>query len=780
MSSRIALVLVSLAIAGCTVLAVRSIDERYGPAAVRDRIAPPSDATSYERTAQPIFERRCLVCHACYDAPCQLKMERFAGIDRGATTAQVYDAARLLEAPMTRLGEDAQTTAQWRDKGFFPVLNERKQTPSTNLDASVLYRMLMLKAQNPLPRGVLPSNVFDFSIDRQATCPALESMSAFEKQHPQWGMPFGLPALSPLELFTVKRWLANGAKANGPPPLSQTYVDAVARWEAFLNDDAPKSQLMSRYIYEHLFLGDLYFDEIGTAEHFHLVRSTTPPGQPIDIIASRRPYDDPGVPRPYYRLQRSTEALVSKTHMAYALNARRMQRWEELFLRPDYVVDELPSYKTPDASNPFVTFRAIPVKSRYQFMIDEAQYTIMGFIKGPVCRGQIALNVIEDNFWVWFIDPDVEAVTHDGEFLAKQAKNLTLPAALGSNNLRLLQWVRYSKMEEDWLEANAKHNRATYPNGHKLTLDLIWNGDGVNSNAALTIFRHFDSATVVRGLVGPEPKTAWVIDYPLLERIHYLLVAGYDVYGNAGLQLFSRLYMDFLRIGGEFNFLYFLPPDARNAAVHYWYRGAEKTIAKYLDDYQVLFGQATGIAYTGADPQHELYEHLKERIGPALATHYDLDRAKLPDDLAREIRRLDGAKGLPVSWLPELSIVRFETSAGWRTLTIVHNDGHSNVATMFDEDDRRRPQEDTLSVVPGYLGAYPNAFFEVRRGEAQAFVDAIENLSGDADFGRLMDRFGVRRSDPAFWNYSDAVFSEVEALDYADRGVLDYSRIENR
>ena len=149
------------------------------------------------------------------------------------------------------------------------------------------------------------------------------------------------------------------------------------------------------------------------------------------------------------------------------------------------------------------------------------------------------------------------------------------------------------------------------------------------------MFRHFDSATVVKGLVGDDPKTAWVIDYPLLERIHYLLVAGYDVYGNAGLQLFSRLYMDFLRIGGEFNFLYFLPPDARTAAIDNWYRGAEDNIAGYLAEYQQLFAQATGIAYAGGDPKAELYAHLKARVGPALSHHYDLDRAALPTVVAR-------------------------------------------------------------------------------------------------------------------------------------------------
>ncbi len=67
-----------------------------------------------------------------------------------------------------------------------------------------------------------------------------------------------------------------------------------------------------------------------------------------------------------------------------------------------------------------------------------------------MCRGQIALDVIEDQFWVWFIDPDVEATTHDGEFLATHLTELQLPASEGSNNLRLLHWTHYSKIEKKY------------------------------------------------------------------------------------------------------------------------------------------------------------------------------------------------------------------------------------------------------------------------------------------------------------------------------------------
>ena len=62
--------------------------------------------------------------------------------------------------------------------------------------------------------------------------------------------------------------------------------------------------------------------------------------------------------------------------------------------------------------------------------------------------------------------------------------------------------------------------------------------------AALNIFRSFDNASVVKCLIGSRPKTGWVMDYPLFERIYCLLVTGCDVYGNSGHQLNSHLYMD--------------------------------------------------------------------------------------------------------------------------------------------------------------------------------------------------------------------------------------------
>lgn len=85
-----------------------------------------------------MLDKRCVVCHACYDAPCQLKLTSPEGIDRGASKALVYQGARLRATAPTRLYEDAVSTGEWREHGFYPVLNERLQRADANIEAGVM------------------------------------------------------------------------------------------------------------------------------------------------------------------------------------------------------------------------------------------------------------------------------------------------------------------------------------------------------------------------------------------------------------------------------------------------------------------------------------------------------------------------------------------------------------------------------------------------------------------------------------------------------------------
>jgi len=773
-----------LVLVGCATLSRDSFDQRFGkpdPNRYDQPVPPVPGGVSWRADVQPILQRRCVVCHGCYDAPCQLKLGAWEGVARGGSSELVYDATRLSEAAPSRLFVDAQLPSQWRERGFFPVLNERSPTPEAQLAGSLLYQSLLLKQQHPLPAGPVLGEGFDFALDRAQSCPRVEQFEAYARKSPLAGMPYGLPGLSAHETETVARWLQAGAPDEGDLPLTVVQHQQLQQWEAFLNGASNKERLMSRYLFEHLFLGYLHFEADATHRAFRLVRSSTPPGEPLQIIASRRPYDDPGVARFWYRLVPEREVILAKTHMPYGLSPARMAKYRDWFLGPEVQVGALPSYAVEVASNPFETFRELPIAARYRFLLDEAQFFIMNFIKGPVCRGQMAVDVIEDQFWVVFVDPKANTEAIQGEVLLRQAEQLTLPAETGSDSGLLVPWLKMAREQRSFLQTKSQMLQKSFADGQaQLDLSLIWDGEGRNRNAALTIFRHFDSASVVQGFVGAPPKTAWVINYPLFERIFYLLVSGYDVYGNVGHQLNSRLYMDFMRMEGEFNFLVFLPQRVRESTALFWYRGATGEAREYVYGKNAYLDVESAVLFRSDDPQRELYQLLGRRLAPVLDQRFDL--AGVDDARLRaELQSLAAVKGASLSWLPEMSVLRIDGLAGGpRHFTLLRNTAHANVAHLARETSELLPDENTLTVVPGFIGAYPNAIYRSRVGELPALRAAVAGLASEADYRKLADRFAVRRTDPQFWAASDALHDAYGAWAPLEAGQFDYNRLQNR
>lgn len=790
--SRFTLIILFVVLSGCAavVVTVSHYDELYGPAQVQDRRATEMSAaaSTYLTEIQPMLDKRCVVCHGCYDAPCQLKLTSPEGIDRGLTKALVHSGARILAVPPTRLYEDATTTQQWRDKGFTPVLNEREQTIPANLQASVLYRSLLLKRANPLPGSKILPDTFDFSLNREQQCVNIEEFDDYELQHAESGMPYGLPQLSQAEFALLEQWVGKGAKTSAKPELGKQYKTRIARWENWFNQDSNKGQLVSRYIYEHLFLSHLYFTDLPDV-YFKLVRSKTPPGQPIEIIATRRPYEDPAVDRVYYRFMREQETILAKTHLPYSLNAARMATFDTLFYKPEYTVETLPGYQVEVAANPFVTFAAIPAGSRYKFLLQEAQNTIMNFIKGPVCRGQIALNVIDDHFWVFFATGQAQRGLNRDNFLTKQKQHLRLPAESESNAGVLVNWYKYSQAQKKYLQAKQQKLEQMLSSGALLDLGLVWNGENLtassqepsgNDNAALTVFRHFDSASVVKGLIGQEPKTAWLIDYPLLERIHYLLVAGFDIFGNVGHQLNTRLYMDFLRMESELNFLNLLPDDSRQKERDFWYRNEGISLQEYLEDDAYHFTRPTDIKYTSQDHKSELFGMLQQHLAKVLPSQYGLNQPGIPQQEASLMQQLMTLIGTPINQLPEVSVLLVRDGKDKRVYTLLKNVAHSNMSSLLNEASNLLPEEDTLTVVSGILGDYPSVYLNVNANQLTEFVRSLAEMKTEQDYAQWLDIYGVRRTDPGFWSHSDTI-QQLNAQQQPIRaGLLDYNRLENR
>ena len=792
-------------ISGCTtvyqtVQQSPDFEALYGPSQPKQRTLAADTtlakgAISYHKDIKPILDTRCVACHACYDAPCQLKLGSTQGLDRGATKLVVY-SPRLDDAQPTRLFIDATTTEGWREKEFYPVLNERANTAQANINNSLLAKLLLLKRDNPLPESGKLAKSFDLSLNRKLSCPTVAEFSGFRQEHPDWGMPYAMPGLTLKQEYTVMEWLQEGAKFDPNPPLSDQAVKAVAQWERFFNRSTLKQQLVSRYIYEHLFIGHIHFQGHPNDEFYRLIRSTTPPGQAVNEIATVLPYNDPDVAEFYYRLRPVEEVIVEKTHFVYELSKDKMQRYDELFFQPEYSVTMLPSYQDEISANPFKAFIEIPRVSRYQFLLDDSQYFVSGFIKGPVCRGQVALNVIRDRFWIAFMNPG-GAKNQPGkakeinEFVANQENILSMPGSVG-DKLGLFGYKKYDALAEEYLKNKDAFANQLIEEFGGFRMDDLWDGNGNNQNAALTVFRHVDSATVVKGLVGDTPLTAWVLDYALFERIHYLLVAGFDVYSSVGRQLAARTYMDFLRMDGENVFLRFMPADQRKKIHNSWYKGITGKFADFLNTPYYSAGYATGMNYRTTDYKQEFFNQLRQRLGKAAGVKDNINECvqevcvskgatPLQQDVDMTMRSLAKLKGRELDILPEMSLLRVKSSQEYSDLvyTLLLNKALKNVAFMTGEGLRREPKLDTLTVFPGFIGSYPNYFFHVEQDQLAAFIDAIKHARSSEDKEAFYRQYGIRRTNPEIWQYVDWFNAEHRKYRGLRAGLFDLNRYHN-
>ncbi len=727
-----------------------------------------------------LIERRCAVCHSCYDSPCQFRMTSVEGILRGASKEPVYNPSRMNDAPLTRLGVDASSTEEWRRLDFFSVTPQDEATDPAN---SILWRMLALGRRHPLAANApLPKGV-DLDVTRKLSCPAPKEFDRYARDNPFGGMPYGMAPLNDDEWKTLSAWVSAGAPLGDLDKDYDPVVDdQIALWEEFLNDPAPKSRLITRYLYEHLFLAHLYFAGAEQGPFYQLVRSLTPPGQPTKVIATRRPYDDPGADAFYYRFERIKDTIVHKTHMTYGLGPARLTRWKELFFSDDWSAPtQPPSYEPSVASNPFVVFAGIPADARYRFLLDDPEYFIRTFIRGPVCSGQVAVNVIEDRFWVMFLDPASDLSITDPAYLKGAAPYLGLPAEHASGPLleRLVPvYLDHHRRYEDF---RRKRYDDADPERLGPSIDAVWKGPSITGAPILTVFRHFDNASVITGFSGDIPETAWVIDFPTLERIYYNLVAGFDVFGSVEHQVGTRLYMDFLRMESEDLFLSFLPAGMRRDLHQSWYRGGHTKIRVLMHQDPIDIGHGVQIDYETADPKSEMLLRVMQRADGVFSGADPINRSiDDRDALSAEgalLSEIASEEAPWVAFLPDISLLRIKRKEGQDLVySLIHDKAHTNVAFLFAESLRREPEKDTLTILPGQIGSYPNFFFVVDDETLRAFVNDLAAIRDNDDWLAFVTAYGVRRSSPIFWETADFFQDAMIRQHPSEAGLLDLNR----
>lgn len=759
----------------------------------------------YLSQVKPLLDKRCVVCHSCYNSPCQLKLSSYEGVDRGGSKEAVYNAQRLWTMEPTRLFVDGATTDEWREKNFHAVREESSVGQNDSLLMKVLAQKDKVKASNCSDDIAQDCNSFRPEEETLTCASTVAEMDSYFAKHPNRGMPYGFPPLKVEEFNLIRDWLAAGGQ--GPTPAEQQRMtavadsdkDAVAVWETFFNampaDQVlgAKYRMTARYLYEHLFLAHISFAP-ESGNFYELVRSRTPPGEAIDIIPTVRPYDDPGVESVYYRFRRLHSTIVHKTHMVFMLTPDRLERFHRLFIEPDWVSPPtVMGYDRKTSANPFLVFAQIPPESRYRFLLDNSRYIIMTFIRGPVCKGQVALNVIQEHFWLLFRDPEHDLTVQDPGFLLENGHLATMPTEQGSffSLFKSFNIPHYKRLATRYVAARqnlyARHYREQGPG-----IEAIWAGEKKGDMPALTVFRHFNSASVHEGLLGDLPRTVWVMDYPLLERIYYALVAGFDVYGSMGHQLAVRLYMDNLRQEGETYFLDFLPKRMRPVLMRSWYGGLDPATIHYQPS-----PLAAGFRFTSMEPKRELLEHLvRKRFNTSLGIGFDENYhpagvgypSSLPESYPDEhayIRGFDSVSAPGTNFFSaigdhnaNLAYVRIRIAPGHdEVLSVVVHRWHDDVLTLSREEEKLNHNRDVVDFIRGYVGSYPNYFFDVPLDELSDFLVMLKTYDPDDRKSlALLRKYGINRADDDFWEAYDWFQADFLAKNPLMGGLFDLNR----
>jgi hypothetical protein len=718
---------------------------------------------SFENDIKPIIDKRCVVCHSCYNSPCQLKLSSLDSLLRGATKEAIYDN-RLIPAKPSRMFIDAQNQKEWQELGFYSVLQEFKNNQN-------IVTTLLEQKQN------FPQNIGDYAPEEdKLTCSKnQQELEKYLSKNPYHGMPYGFPALDMDEHEKLTKWFKSDIENN---PASYTLPKDAISFEKFLNTDDIKHQVSARYIYEHLFLAHLKFENDDF--FYYLVRSYDKDGD--DVVKTRVPYGDAKA-KIYYKIKKITSTIVHKTHMVYEVDANILKRYKELFIdAPWDKKPYMPSFDKKISSNPLASFEQIPADARYKFMLDNIHYFIMTFIRGPVCKGQVALNVINDHFWVAFKKPEFDYTIKSKEFLKQNQKNLSLPNEYGGDT-DILEVVDIYKYKQDTIDYYKNKNKLYKQHNSILDMNSIWRGNRYkqkDNDAILTIYRHFDSASVHKGALGNIPRTMWVIDYPLLERLYYSLVAGFDVYGNTQHKVMVRKYMDRLRIEGESNLLEYLPKDIRRKTFDSWYIG---TLAKFLTTYtpsqndvktsykyKTLVKEILNYTDTKTDKINYVENEKSHKIiyPKEYKSKQDIEQALKNLTLINEMKKFRKYSSNNFN----LIYIKFEINGEKYFYTMVVNRWHDSVAFMFIEKERLDFQKDTINFIDGFVGSYPNYFVSVKQNDIKEFFNLIQN----EDDQTKLSKFFINRNHKEFWSVYDDFQKHFYIQDPIKAGLFDLNR----
>ncbi|MEJ2179787.1 MAG: fatty acid cis/trans isomerase [Gammaproteobacteria bacterium] len=112
--------------------------------------------------------------------------------------------------------------------------------------------------------------------------------------------------------------------------------------------------------------------------------------------------------------------------------------------------------------------------------------------------------------------------------------------------------------------------------------------------------------------------------------------------------------------------------------------------------------------------------------------------------------------------------------------TIVRNKSYLNTTSLGLSEKNRVESEDTIDIAAGFVGAYPNFFFELKYEDLDNFIGLYAEIDSYAKYNALVELYGIRRTNPKFWETSDWFYEKFKHDYPRYAGVFDLNRYQNR
>ncbi len=172
---------------------------------------------------------------------------------------------------------------------------------------------------------------------------------------------------------------------------------------------------------------------------------------------------------------------------------------------------------------------------------------------------------------------------------------------------------------------------------------------------------------------------------------------------------------------------------------------------------------------------------LRKKLSPILTTRYNIVNTGLDKKSEHQLRKINKIVGKGLIYVPQIIMIMISGDSGEESVfTMLHNNAHLNVSSLFDEARNRDPKHDSLTLVKGTLGSYPAAYLYVKEKDIPELVERLQTIRSNDDYVKLLDKFAIRRTSPDFWSFSDKVHHWYRQSQPIEFGLLDYNRFENR